>query len=268
MSLRREFMNYVGTGAIGGIAGYYVGAQELLGIQSDNNPTEQQPPEQSPEERNFDNSGEQDNTQTGNTFSIEAATQGEVRLSESVQIENLGTSQPDIIIGTPFRTDDTCRQANYNATVSEMTMSDGSNNYNIVNTSSVTDFNRANKSKEVYSNPVNGSENWEFSFNIDLGSASFFTPDHYHCTARLEILLTEEGDWFDNSGQIQRPENTIRYYIQRSQGSKNIRHGVSFHDDDLNYDGELIKGADDFDSTEDYDWYEENTEWNITITRR
>lgn len=35
MSNRRKFINYVGTGAIGGILGYYVGAQELLGIQSD-----------------------------------------------------------------------------------------------------------------------------------------------------------------------------------------------------------------------------------------
>lgn len=35
MSLRREFMNYVGTGAIGGIIGYYVGAKGLLGIQSE-----------------------------------------------------------------------------------------------------------------------------------------------------------------------------------------------------------------------------------------
>jgi hypothetical protein len=35
MALRREIMNYVGTGAIGGIVGYYVGAQGLLGIQSE-----------------------------------------------------------------------------------------------------------------------------------------------------------------------------------------------------------------------------------------
>lgn len=34
MALRRELMNYLGTGAIGGIIGYYVGAQGLLGIQS------------------------------------------------------------------------------------------------------------------------------------------------------------------------------------------------------------------------------------------
>ena len=42
MSQRREFMNYIGTGAIGGMVGYYVGAQGLLGIQSDENPTESQ----------------------------------------------------------------------------------------------------------------------------------------------------------------------------------------------------------------------------------
>lgn len=35
MALRREIMNYLGTGAIGGIVGYYVGAQGLLGIQSE-----------------------------------------------------------------------------------------------------------------------------------------------------------------------------------------------------------------------------------------
>lgn len=35
MTSRREFMNYIGTGAIGGMIGYYAGAQELLGIQSE-----------------------------------------------------------------------------------------------------------------------------------------------------------------------------------------------------------------------------------------
>jgi len=35
MTLRRELMNYVGTGAIGGIVGYYAGAKGLLGLQSD-----------------------------------------------------------------------------------------------------------------------------------------------------------------------------------------------------------------------------------------
>jgi hypothetical protein len=35
MSVRREFLSYIGTGAIGSIVGYYIGAQELLGIQSD-----------------------------------------------------------------------------------------------------------------------------------------------------------------------------------------------------------------------------------------
>lgn len=55
MATRRRLMEYIGTGAIGGIVGYYVGAQELLGIQSEaeanefdsdqrssNQPTEQQ----------------------------------------------------------------------------------------------------------------------------------------------------------------------------------------------------------------------------------
>lgn len=35
MALRREIMNYVGTGAIGGIIGYYARAQGLLGIKSE-----------------------------------------------------------------------------------------------------------------------------------------------------------------------------------------------------------------------------------------
>lgn len=35
MSARREVMNYIGTGAIGAIIGFYVGAKELLGIQSE-----------------------------------------------------------------------------------------------------------------------------------------------------------------------------------------------------------------------------------------
>lgn len=35
MALRREILSYMGTGALGVIAGYYIGAQELLGIQSE-----------------------------------------------------------------------------------------------------------------------------------------------------------------------------------------------------------------------------------------
>ena len=42
MAARRDFMGYIGTGAIGGIVGYYVAAKELLGIQSE---TETPPPE-------------------------------------------------------------------------------------------------------------------------------------------------------------------------------------------------------------------------------
>lgn len=40
MADRRDFMGYVGTGAIGGIVGYYVGAQKLLGIQPERSPVE------------------------------------------------------------------------------------------------------------------------------------------------------------------------------------------------------------------------------------
>lgn len=35
MALRRELMSYVGTGAIGGIVGYYAGVKGLLGLQSE-----------------------------------------------------------------------------------------------------------------------------------------------------------------------------------------------------------------------------------------
>lgn len=52
MSTRREVMSYIGAGAIGGIIGFYAGAQELLGIQSEetetapdsDTPTETEPP--------------------------------------------------------------------------------------------------------------------------------------------------------------------------------------------------------------------------------
>lgn len=57
MADRRDFMGYIGTGAIGSIVGYYVGAQKLLGIQSEDvvverdpdQPTEE-PPEDTPTE--------------------------------------------------------------------------------------------------------------------------------------------------------------------------------------------------------------------------
>ncbi|WP_277542948.1 hypothetical protein [Haloarcula laminariae] len=68
MALRREIMAYIGTGAIGGIVGYYAGVKELLGIQSheesrvrnseepsetpSNTATETQEPDQSTGEQN------------------------------------------------------------------------------------------------------------------------------------------------------------------------------------------------------------------------
>jgi len=48
MSLRREFLSYVGTGAIGGIIGYYAGAKELLGLQSSSVDTATSPPTETP----------------------------------------------------------------------------------------------------------------------------------------------------------------------------------------------------------------------------
>jgi hypothetical protein len=219
------------------------------------------------QEEEEDKPAEQDNTQTGNTFSIEAATQGEVRLSESVPIENLGTSQPDIVIGTPFNERGDCWENNYNATVSDVNMNVGGNSYNIVDTASVESFKRSKKSKDVYSNPADGSESWEFSFNLDLGDVTWYTPDHYHCNAWVTIFLTEDGDWF-NEPDVQPPEDTIRYYIRRNQGRISIYHGVAFFDNNIDYDGELVKKAEKIDNVGDYDWYEENTEWDITITRK
>jgi hypothetical protein len=63
MAERRDFMRYIGTGAIGSIVGYYIGAQELLGIQSEevvrrsteNTPTGDTPADDTPAE---DNSGD------------------------------------------------------------------------------------------------------------------------------------------------------------------------------------------------------------------
>lgn len=266
-------MNYVGTGAIGGMVGYYVGAQGLLGIQSDESPSTETQNQNTPTQEEADSfddedsSDQNDNTGDGNTFSIEAATQGEVRLSESVAIENLGTSQPDIVIGTPFNERGDCWENNYNATVYDVNMNVGGNSYNIVDTASVESFKRSSKSKEVYSNPADGSESWEFSFNLDLGDVQWFTPDHYHCNAWVTIFLTEDGDWF-NKPDVQPPEDTIRYYIRRSQGRISIYHGVAFFDNNIDYDGELVKKAEKIDNVGDYDWYEENTEWDITISRR
>ena len=79
MSKRREFMNYIGTGAIGGMVGYYVGAQGLLGIQSDENPTESQNPDVS--NGNERDSADSSDT-TGESFQDDFEYQGD-SLSEN-----------------------------------------------------------------------------------------------------------------------------------------------------------------------------------------
>ena len=48
MALRREIIGYLGTGAIGSIVGYYVGAQKLLGIQSESQELTEESPEDTP----------------------------------------------------------------------------------------------------------------------------------------------------------------------------------------------------------------------------
>jgi hypothetical protein len=53
MALRRELMSYLGTGAIGGIIGYYARAQGLLGIKSAEG-TRTPPEDEDPSSKNLD----------------------------------------------------------------------------------------------------------------------------------------------------------------------------------------------------------------------
>ena len=277
MSLRREFMNYVGTGAIGGMAGYYVGAQGLLGIQSEENPTEQQDADRS--EENERDPAEPDNTGNGNTFSIEMAAGDETRFSETTTVENIGVSQPDIVIGTRYSGDGVCDRSTYEAEVTDMTITDGSRSNNVTNRVSLQEFSRNDRRNEVYSNPASGSDNWSWSFNIEPFGPDFArphdeNPDYlFSCAAQLKMRLTEyQGESWDRNNWENKP-NTIEYTISRQQsgesvGEGTLRHGVRIYRND-NEPVELLGGeVDDASNPGRYDWYEENTKWNITISRR
>lgn len=79
MQLRREIMSYVGAGAIGGIAGYYAGATELLGIQSETSPPEEETETPSSEVQTDEQ--DQENTQTEDSTDTETSTSERVALS-------------------------------------------------------------------------------------------------------------------------------------------------------------------------------------------
>ena len=272
MSLRREFMNYVGTGAVGGIAGYYVGAKHLLGIQTDKNINTQQEPSKSSEEQNFESSDEQDTAGNGNTFSIEMAVGDTTRFSESVTVDNVSTSQPDIVIGTRYRGEGGCNESSYEANVSNMTMAYGSETYNITNNVPLQDFSRDDRRKEVYSNPADGSDSWTWSFNIEPLGPDIPHPDHWKCYATARIRLTEGTQWFDNPDQDP-PNSTIDYTIARQQPgssdeSGSLQHGAVVSGNTDRNIGRLWGNVDDASNAGRYDWYEEDVEWDITITRR
>ena len=280
MSLRREFMSYVGTGAIGGMAGYYAGAQGLLGIQSDENPTEQQDTDLSEEDER--NSAEQDNTGNGNTFSIEMTAGGRTRLSETVTVEDIGVTQPDIVIGTRYSGEGGCDASTYEADISNMAIFDGSETHNITNRVSLQEFNRDDRRNEVYSNPASGSNNWSWSFNITPYGPEFANPHNenadylFNCAALLHMRLTEyDGERWDRNNWENQP-NTIDYYIHIQQpghsddpnDTATLRHTVRIFRQG-NDPVELLGGnVEDASNPEGYDWYEEGIEWDITITRR
>ena len=275
-------MNYVGTGAIGGIVGYYAGAQELLGIQSDENPTRQQPREQSPEEQDVENSDGLDTSGNGNTFSIEMAVGGRTRFSESVTLENIGVSQPDIVIGTRYSGDGACDRSAYEAEVSDMTVNDGSGTQDITNQVSLQEFSRNDRRNETYQNPASGSDNWSWSFKIEPNGPDFARPHDeesryfMRCAAILHMRLTDyQGESWDRDSWENRP-NTIDYILSRQQpadgngnkGRGTLQHGIKIYRDGsepADFVGGEAEVASNF---ERYDWYEEDTEWDITISRR
>ena len=256
MSLRREFMNYVGTGAIGGIIGYYVGAQGLLGIQSDSSATDSQNADFSNE--NERNSEELDDSQTGNTFSLEMYADGEQRFSETTTVEDVSTFLPDIVVGTDYDGEGGCSTSMYEAEITDMSISSGGSSSNIVDRVPLTEFARDDKRREVYSNPASGSDAWRLSFTIEPRGPEYTTPQSYNCASELMIRLTENGDWFNNSDQ-DAPNNQIQYEISTEQDGWK-RHGVSIPggSGDLNPNG---------DNLEDRGLYEENIEWEIIIER-
>lgn len=73
MSDRRDVLSYIGVGAIGGMLGYYTGAQELLGIQSSAAPPESASDEEPPAgDTSTDDSSGQSSGGTDTTDDISA----------------------------------------------------------------------------------------------------------------------------------------------------------------------------------------------------
>lgn len=211
-----------------------------------------------------DEPAEQDDTQTGNTLSLEMRADGELRLSESTTMEGVGTILPDIVVGTSYDGEGGCDTAAYEAEITDMSVTSGGSTYDIVDTVPFTEFRRDDTRKEVYLNPASGSDSWTWSFTVEPIGPEYTTPESYNCTAEMMIFMTEDGDWFSNPDE-NGPDNSIQYEISTSQGGWK-RNGlgvpnasVGENESSLNPNG---------DNLEERDLYEEDVEWDITISRR
>ena len=154
-----------------------------------------------------------------------------------------------------------------------MTINDGSETYNITDEVPLQKFSRDDRKKEVYSNPASGSDTWTWSFNIEPFGPDIPYPGHWHCQARLHIRLTGyQGERWDRDNWEDKP-GTINYEIGRQQPgdsdeSGTLRHGVSvLGNDDTTFE-HLWGNVKDASNPERYDWYQEDTKWNIRISRK
>lgn len=88
MSQRRDFLGYIGTGALGTMIGYYVGAQKLLGIQSS---TEERPDGGSGRngDTNVGTTTESVGTETGGSGSASSSTNGETTQNQNTGQTNI-----------------------------------------------------------------------------------------------------------------------------------------------------------------------------------
>ncbi|WP_324666069.1 hypothetical protein [Haloarcula sediminis] len=212
-------------------------------------------------------------TPSGEEFSIELATEGEVHFSETVTFDNVSTELPDLIVGMSKTGDDGCAESTYEAQITDMTITDGSTSYDIADNVPISEFSRSDTRREVYSNPVSGSDTWTWSFNIEPQGPVFSHPDHWHCAAHLRIYLTQDGDWFEDPNEWGPPENAIAYNLQRQQpGTSNesgsLSHGAIITNESGEQNRELLRTVDDASNDRDYDFYQEDVIWNITVERR
>jgi hypothetical protein len=212
-------------------------------------------------------------SQTGDKFSIEMVTNGEVQFSETANIDNVPTELPDLIVGTRKSGESGCAESTYEAKITDMTINDGSETYNITDEVPLQKFSRDDRKKEVYSNPASGSDTWTWSFNIEPFGPDIPYPGHWHCQARLHIRLTGyQGERWDRDNWEDKP-GTINYEIGRQQPgdsdeSGTLRHGVSvLGNDDTTFE-HLWGNVKDASNPERYDWYQEDTKWNIRISRK